>query len=147
MLEHLLNAAVLATDPLLQTPLIDLAKTGAPTVLCALLVYMIVYQTPQHLKSIKEQADSITAIVKQALDASTEEQASMRKTFATESTAMRAAFTAQYETLAKRFETALAAICERGERSDDRLMQLIRSQLDHQHQHQHQYHSERTDGK
>jgi hypothetical protein len=130
-----LDTVMLATDPLTQTPLIDVAKTGAPAVLCLLLIYMVCYQTPQHLKDIKEQADSITSVVKQALDASTEEQAALRKAFSSESAAMRAAFTAQYESLAKRFEDALTVICERNERSDQRLLQLMQSQLEHQRQH------------
>ena len=110
---------------------IDLAKGGVGGVFLALFTWLVVFQMPKMHHDLMESETKFTESLRSLMASYKTEQEALRDAFRREQDSTRKANILQHEASIVAFESALREICNRAERSDERMNQLLREVMPH----------------
>lgn len=105
---------------------LDLAKGGIGLVFLGLFIWLIVYQIPSMHNDLMAAEQRFGESIESLLTSYRAEQETARDAFRREQEAGRKANAAHMECVSTAFESALREICSRAERTDERMMALVR---------------------
>lgn len=104
---------------------LDIAKGGIGAVFLSLFTWLVTCQIPKMHADMILQGQRFAESISGIIDEFRIEQAAARDTFRREQDALRKANALQHEQAIIAFESALREICNRQERADERVMNLL----------------------